>query len=299
MKKLIVYSSISIMLVLSSCFSFNPCIEGVGSIVEETREITGFYSVANTTSFHVYVTQADTFSVLVAAQENLLPIIETNKSGSTLIIKTREFSCIRNNDNVEVYVTLPEIEELSLTGSGRIVCERIDGDEVELSVSSSGRMFVDTLYCTDAYIRNSGSGQFDGQVVDASYANVKISGSGSIDFGEMYVDDFELVHSSSGNIDGFVFGASKSDVSLSGSGRIVLTGDTYDLTTTHTASGRMDLLDLEAVNVRTRSSGSGNTFVNVNGLLDVTITASGSVLYVGDPTDIDYRSTGSGELSRY
>lgn len=299
MKKLFVYTIVGMMGVLTSCYSFNPCVEGVGSTVEEIRDVSGFYAVSNTTSFNVHVSQADSFSVLVVAQENLMPLIETNKSGGTLIIKTREFSCIRNSSSIDVFVTLPEIEELHLTGSGRIECDGIVADELELSTTSSGDMSVDSVFCDDLYVKLTGSGDVEINKADALYSQVRLTGSGDIDLGELLTEDIEITQTSSGNIDGEVYGAETADISLTGSGRIMILGDAYDLSTNHTASGRMDLLDFEVVNARTRSTGSGDTFVNVSGLLDVTITGSGDVLYTGDPDDIISRITGSGDVRPY
>lgn len=287
------------MAVLTSCYSFNPCVEGVGSPIEEARDISGFYSVSNSSSFNVYVSQADTFSVKVVAPENIMPLIETNKTGGTLIVKTREFSCIKNSSSVDVYISLPEIEELHLSGSGRLECAYVNSNELELSTTGSGRIFVDTIFCDDLYIRNTGSGQFDATQADALFTSVKLSGSGSIDFEDMITEDIEIQHTSSGNIVGVLNEVSNAEITLTGSGRIHIAGDAYDLATNHTSSGRMDLLDFEVVNARTRSTGSGDTFVNVSDLLDVTITGSGDVLYTGNPVDILSRITGSGTVRPY
>lgn len=299
MKRILVYTTISLLIALSSCYTFSPCIEGYGDVVEETRDVSGFYAVSNSSSFDVYVTQGEEYLVRVIAQDNVLPVIETDQSGGTLIIRTREFSCIRNTSRIEVHITMPEIEELSNTGSGRLECISVATNDFELRNTGSGRAFVDTIFCDDFYLVNTGSGQIDIEEVDALFSEIKLTGSGRIDFGTMYTEDLVLRHTSSGNIDGFIIGADNGDITLTGSGRILLAGDVYDLTTTHTSSGRMDLLDLAAMNVRAHGTGSGNTYVNVSGLLDVTLTGSGSLLYVGTPSELNLRTTGSGSVRQY
>lgn len=296
---MLVYTLFGIMSIFASCYTFSPCYEGFGDVVEETRDVSGFYAISNASSFDVYVSQADTFSVLVEAQENLLPIIETNLSGGTLIIKIREFSCIKSSSVVEVFVTMPEIEELHLSGSGRIICPDLEGEEVELELNGSGRLIVDTVFCDDLYLINSGSGQFDSKSLDVLFASVKVSGSGSLDFGDLMANDIQVKLSSSGNISGAVHGIAVADVQLSGSGWIDIMGDAESLTTENSASGRLDLIDLQVINAVTRSSGSGNTYVNASGRLDVTITGSGNVFYLGTPEEFFYRITGSGEARPY
>ncbi|MFC2080172.1 head GIN domain-containing protein [Bacteroidota bacterium] len=298
MKRILVYTTLLVISLMTSCYHIGPCVEGFGSLVEEVRDVNDFYSVSNTTSFDVYVTQSDSFAVIVNAQENLLPIIETYKSGGTLIVKTREISCIRSTSSVKVYVSLQEIEELHLTGSGMIVCDKVEGDIVELSITSSGRMMVDSVFCEDLNIRATGSGDFESLEIDADYTEVKITGSGQIDFGNMYADDLSVLHTSSGTVRGGIYGAYETDITMTGSGRTILIGDSEDLTTSNSGSGRIDALDLLAVDVRTHSTGSGNTYVNASGMLDVTILGSGDVIYLGDP-DINSRITGSGNLRAY
>lgn len=299
MKKIFIYTAILIMSAMTSCYHLSPCVEGYGIISEDIRDVDDFYSVSNTTSFDVYVSQADTFSVIVNAQANLFPVVETYTSGGTLIIKTREFTCVRNTSTVEIYVTLPEIEEFHLTGSGTIVSDKIEGDIMELTLTSSGRMIVDTVYCDVLNIRNSASGEIRSNEIDANYTEVKISGSGDVDLGALFAEEFYVTHSSSGNVRGGIYNARVTDLSLSGSGRIILEGDSEYLYTSNSASGRIDALDLFAIDVRSHSSGSGNTYVNVSGLLDVTILGSGDVVYVGSPTETKTRITGSGNLRIY
>jgi hypothetical protein len=299
MKKILIYATILIMSAMTSCYYMGPCIEGTGLMKEEVREVTGFYGVSNTTSFDVYVTQSDSFSVIVNAPESLIPIIETYASGGTLIVKTREFTCVRNTAVVEVFITLPEIEELNLTGSGMIVCEKVDGDLVELTLTSSGRMIVDSVFCDDLYIKHTASGKIESELIEAQYGEVKLTGSGEIDFGDMYADELSITQTSSGTTRGGILGAREMDISLTGSGRIILYGDSHDLTTSHSASGRIDAFDVLAVDVRSHSTGSGNTYVNVSGILEVTILGSGDVVYMGNPTDIIYRIIGSGNVRSY
>jgi hypothetical protein len=299
MKRILSYTTIGLLITMSSCYTFSPCLDGYGDLVEETRDVSGFYAVSNNSSFDVYVSQGDEYSVKVIAQDNIMPVIETNHSGGSLIIQTREFSCIRNTSHIEVHVTMPEIEELSNNGSGRLECISVVSTDFELRNTGSGRAYVDTIFCDDFYVVNTGSGQIYVEEADALFSEVKLSGSGRIDFGDMYAEELVLRHTSSGNIDGFLIGAENADITLSGSGRITLAGDVYDLNTAHTASGRMDMLDLATMNVRAHSSGSGDTYVNVSGLLEVTLTGSGSLLYIGEPTELNLRTTGSGSVRMY
>ena len=186
---------------LSSCTYWGRCVDGAGPVVEEVRETGSFSSVRNTGSFDVYVTQSDELSVLVRAQESLIPIIETNVSGSTLIVEIRDNNCIRSNSKVEVYITMPETQDLTLSGSGRVFADKISSAEVEISNSGSGYMIVDSTMSETLVIDNSGSG--------------------SIEVGESYTDILDLIQSGSGSIEcANVYEPAEADIRHSSSGRI-------------------------------------------------------------------------------
>ncbi len=92
------------------------------------------------------MTQSDQFHVEVVAQENLISIIETEVSGNTLIIDTKEGTCFRSNSPVEVLVSLPDLEALRLTGSGKLIAEVAENQFFECSNSGSGYLSIDTVY---------------------------------------------------------------------------------------------------------------------------------------------------------
>lgn len=299
MNRIINVLVITAMTLMSSCYFHVPCIEGAGEIVQESRSADGFSSVNNETSFDVYIVQDDTFSVMVKARESLVRFIETERTGGTLYIYTRTLSCLRNAEDVEIYISMPEIDELQLSGSGLIYCEQIEGEVIEISSNGSGRIQIDSLFCTDIYLKNSGSGEIFTSLVDAAFLSAKLSSSGEIDYGEAYIGRADIKVSGSGLLMGDIFGAELTDVALSSSGKVRLFGDSRDLNTHHSGSGRIDALDLLALDVTSRSSGSGNTYINVSGVLDVSIVGSGSISYLGEPIDITSRITGSGRLSVY
>lgn len=298
-KKIFVYSTMVVLGLMTSCFGVFNCIDGTGDIVEETRDVSGFVGVTNTGSYDVYITQADNYSVKVIANENLLPVIETYNSGGTLLIKTREFQCIRSSDPIEVHITMPDIEQLNLTGSGMIYMPSIEGDEIELALTGSGTLDVDSIYASEVTVRHSSSGHMNMNLIHTGTGDIRLSGSGEIDFGQMDAAELQIRHSSSGAIHGGIYNAVNGDIRLSGSGRLVLDGDCETMATSHTSSGRLDVLDVISTDVECHASGSGNTYVHADGLLDVTILGSGDVIYAGSPEEIVYRITGSGNVRPY
>jgi uncharacterized protein (AIM24 family) len=107
------------------------------------------------------------------------------------------------------------------------------------------------------------------------------------------------VFTSSGEIKGTLLGGQDVDVRLTGSGKVLLEGDAVNAVYSLSSSGKIDALDLVVSQAKVTVSGSGKVYVNATDYLDVTITASGDVLYRGNPEEIVTRITGSGSLRKY
>jgi hypothetical protein len=284
---------------LTGCYYFGPCIDGSGPVVNEVREIEGFFGVNNTGSFEVYIMPAEEFHVEVRAQENLIPIIETYVSGYTLFIRTKDDGCFRSNSPVEVHITMPELEVLTLSGSGRIFAESAHTSVFECNNSGSGQIMIDTVYAEDFMVGNSGSGLVRVLEAEATEVGFYQSGSGTIDGGVIHgATTLKIRHSSSGLVKSIVYGGSTVDAVLSGSGQVELMGNAVMASYTLNSSGKIDALELRAEDVEASNTGSGNIWLFATEFLKVVITGSGDVIYRGEPT-LNYNITGSGRLRRY
>ncbi len=284
---------------MTGCYYNGPCLDGNGPSVAETRATGNFTGINNTGSFSVFVSRSDEFSVEVVAQENLLPIIETYVSGYTLIIETKNGTCFRSDLPVEVYVTLPELEVLKLSGSGKLIADIAENPVFECSNSGSGFVGVDTVYAAILSIGNSGSGTVNVLESHVSDMNLVQSGSGTIESGIAYgTEEVTIRHSSSGRVKANLVDGSLISATMSGSGSIVLAGDLNRADYTLNSSGRIDALELVAADVKAKNTGSGTIFLWATELLHATITGSGNILYRGQPT-ISFQITGSGSLRPY
>jgi hypothetical protein len=299
MKKALIIGVVISTVALAGCYYYGPCLDGSGPVIGEVRSISDFTGVSNTGSFDVYVTQSDEFYVEVVAQENLIPIIETYVSGYTLIIKTENGSCYRSSSPIEVHVSLPELEMLRLSGSGKVYADVAETQVFECSNAGSGSINIDSVIAESFSLSNAGSGSVD---VLESYVNELTmiqSGSGSINGGVVYEsNEVNIRHSASGRMRSTIIDGTVLNAILSGSGKIDLSGETSVADFTINSSGRIDALELMATDVEATSTGSGNIFVYATELLKATITGSGDIIYRGNPT-ISFQITGSGSLRPY
>ncbi len=299
MNKLWLSGWIFALAVISGCNYFGPCLDGSGPVISEQRDREDFTGVVNTGSFDLYISRADNFSVEVRAQENLLPIIETYVSGSSLIVETENDVCYRSGSPVEVHITMPQTELLRLTGSGRVYANVMESPEAEISNSGSGYMEIDSIVAGSFFVDNSGSGSIEVNESVADLADMIQSGSGTIQLGSLSgAAEVHFRHSSSGRISAVILDVAELDILLSGSGKVELGGYGEFAEYSLHSSGRIDAFDMELSEVDATNTGSGDIYVWASDLLDATITGSGDIVFMGNPV-ITSSITGSGKLRAY
>lgn len=299
MRKIWLFGVVIAMAVLSACSYWGPCVDGTGPVVDEIRETGSFTAVTNTGSFDVYVTRSDDFSVVVRAQESLIPIIETYVSGNTLIVKFRNNTCVRSNSNVEVLVSMPETEELALDGSGRVFADLVSSPEVEISNVGSGSIEIDTIISGSLILDNAGSGHIETKENYAELVDLYQSGSGAILAGILIgAVEVDIRHNSSGGIMAVIHDVVEVDVVMSGSGWVELSGYGEFAEYSLSSSGSIDAFDMEISAVEAANSGSGDIYVWALDLLNASISGSGDIVYKGNP-EVTIRDTGSGNVRPY
>jgi hypothetical protein len=203
---------------------------------KEERNHDGFTSISFGIPGHIYVETGSKFSVVLEGDESVLENIITEVSGRRLVIKKENWRSFNNEKNVVVRVTLPELEGLSVSGSGKAeLVSPVSADNLSLSVSGSGNLHAGSIEADRVNFAISGSG------------NIVISGKGSSDNGEITI-------SGSGNFTGDQLEIDHLEVRVSGSGNCSCrAGDS--LTASVSGSGNVTYLGDPKVDARVSGSG--------------------------------------------
>ena len=161
--------------------SINPnSVVGSGKVASEIRSVSGFSSVALQGSGNVDVTLGDTESVIIEADDNILPLIETNVLAGQLIISTKGYTTINPITPVRVNVTMKTLKGLTLSGSGNIHVAKMAGDSLMVNLPGSGNITV-TGSVTNVDASLSGSGNIYCSGLQAKSATVTLNGSGEVE----------------------------------------------------------------------------------------------------------------------
>ena len=210
---------INILKFLFSIFLVSATLISFGQGKEE-RDVSSFTGVSLGISGDLYITQGSPQKVVVQAENNM-DEIETVVKDGVLRIKTDNWNS--KIKGAKIWVTMPEVESLNVSGSGDIVAETpINADELELKVSGSGTIDISELKGDEIGAAISGSGDIK-LAGSADEMELRISGSGSVYADGLKVSEFGIKISGSGSCKIDVTG--ELDASISGSGRVTYYGN--------------------------------------------------------------------------
>ena len=287
MKKILIFLAAAAMAVSCIINLGGNGILWVGDCTEEgidhteVREVGHFRAVASSIPANVYYVQADKQEVRVESTEEFAPKVLTKVEDGKLSIKLEpgRYSKLI----LRVVVSSPDIEKLSVSGSGDLIHEGVlhASGSLALKVSGSGDIVTGEIDSRDFEAQCSGSGSIRADKLACDDFDGQVSGSGTIHVGIVSCDDFEAGVSGSG---GFTVNKLTStggaSVRVSGSGDVVLKEAAVD--------GNMDL----------KTGGSGD--ITINGSChDLTASTSGSGNISGDLKydHISVKTSGSGEVN--
>jgi hypothetical protein len=248
--------------ILAIAFLISGCafqwVTGSGNVTSETRQVSNFSAVRLEGIGDVIITQEETTSFRMEAEDNLIPYIKTEVRGDTLVIGIKDQymgTNLRPTKPIKYYVSTPDLNSVTLAGSGNIITSAVKADAFKVSLLGSGNISNDTL--------------------TASSLDINLAGSGNITFGVVTARSVTSV--------------------IAGSGNIRLSGEVTEQTARIVGSGDYRASDLESQTATIRVTGSGNSQVTVANTLNVSILGSGDVNYHGTPK-LNTTIAGSGHV---
>jgi hypothetical protein len=229
MKRSIILSFIMVFLAITTSYAVNQSDE------KETRDLSGFTKVNFGVAGNLYINIGPEFKVVLEGDRSLLNEIITEVRAGKLIIRKDNWR-LRMNDRVTVYITMPEIDGLGVSGSGKAeIKDAVKTGDLDLNVSGSGKIYTSDLAVDRLDCGISGSG------------NIELAGNGSIARGDISI-------SGSGNYASENISMRAADISISGSGNCTC-NVTESLRASVSGSGNVTYLGNPRVDARVSGSG--------------------------------------------
>jgi hypothetical protein len=171
------------VVVLAAIAFLSAVIGDVAVAEEEVREVSAFDAILFAGPGDLKITVGEERSVVLQGDQRLLEEIETEVKGGRLFIKRENQSWFsfgrKNYGRLKVRVSMPELDEATLAGSGDLDVEGLDGGETELVIAGSGDIKAQGKLEFIRLVIN-GSGEIEARDLEAENADVTINGSGEV-----------------------------------------------------------------------------------------------------------------------
>jgi len=218
-KKIMFIIGILILLFLSGCIT----IQGSGNVKNESRPVSGFTEVILTDSGNLNIKKTDTESLIIEAEDNILPLIETDIANNRLSIGTIKNTRISSTKPINYWLTVKDIKTLMVSGSGK--AEALNVSIKDVAIIGSGKVILSS---------------------NADNLDVLIAGSGDAEIRDINVENLKVIISGSGKV--IIAGKSNSqNILMSGSGK-------YDAEKLDSKSARIYITDSGTATVNVTDS---------------------------------------------
>lgn len=195
-------------------------VKGSGPIVKKNLNVSDFKGFGLAISGNVYVQQGSKQSVTVEGQQNIIDNIVTVVENGYW--KIRFDKNVHHLEKLNIYITVPTLDAVNLSGSGDIKGQNTFKDLGNLQVHLSGSGNINLSLegqKVDTKVSGSGDIALSGK---ATAINIAISGSGDIYAKDLAVDSAQVQISGSG--DANVNAKNDLSVRVSGSGDVFYRG---------------------------------------------------------------------------
>lgn len=196
-----------------------PSVAGSGVTTSQTRSVPAFDRIDIGGEYEVVVRVGATRSVVLAGDDNLLPLVRTEVRNGTLHIESEED--LDSREDIRIEIGIETLNGVHSAGSSDVAVRDVRSPAFDVTVSGSSELtasgeFGDLL----TSIGGSGEIRMEGtaDAIDAS-----ISGSGELDLLQVRARTVRIDVSGSG--DASVQVSERLDASISGSGEVRYTGE--------------------------------------------------------------------------
>lgn len=206
-----------------SCHKGGPWgIKGKGENVTETKKLIGFDKIRLSIDADIYYTQDSVYKVEISAQQNILAVMKAEVINNTLRFDFRRN--VWDHNKIKITIHSPDLEELSISGSGDITAENnLNLENLDLSISGSGTVYLPSLTAKSLKATISGSGDVKVSGGKLNTETFIVSGSGDIDAEHVIATNCIIKISGYGDVTVNV--TETLDVSISGSGDVSYRGN--------------------------------------------------------------------------
>ena len=259
MKKAIIpitlVAALAIATIIPGCAAAGP-----GNIVTEERDFIDFSYIEVEGTFEIKITQSDSFSVIVSADNSFFDYIAVSKEGETLRIYLNPRHTFTDFNlqarTLKAEITMPALYGLQLSGAS--------------------------------------TGTVSGFKSSAGFS-LDISGASSVDIEDIEANDVEFKVSGASKIRGNIK-TTDATIEISGASEVELAGSAHNIFLSASGASKADLDALPLNDVEARLSGASEASLHPKGKLDSSLSAASKLYFQGNPTMGDISVSGASTI---
>ena len=200
-----------------------------GSVMEQELSFPAFTSIKTRGKVCIVLSQDSVSSVRVRANKKCIEAYTFDVRRDELRIECKGFkgNVDKNTPLVTFYIAVPNLQELELTGAGKleVVGTMEQTEPLEIEINGAGKVNIDTLSVASLNVELNG-------VADCSFAKVMAQG------------DIEIDVNGAGDINANVF-CQELEVELNGAGKAVLSGECKNFVCEENGASKVDFSNLK------------------------------------------------------
>lgn len=171
--------SFMVLTLLLAVFSGCNQINGIGPVVNKTRDLSGFNTIVSNLPTPVYITEGKNYEINLEGQQNILDLVETKLEDNRLTLNLKSGYSISGNIHLIIRIKSPNIKGIINHGSGDMeVLNHFQCSNLSIKNSGSGNIEMEGFWTKQLSISLTGSGNITIQNGLADKASIMLTGSG-------------------------------------------------------------------------------------------------------------------------
>jgi putative autotransporter adhesin-like protein len=207
-------TAVLLALAVSFVFVLTACgVRGSGVRKTEKRDLPAFTSIETTGAFEVEVTCQKPANFEIEADDNLLPLIDTEVKGGVLrVTATKHYS---SRSAIVLRIAIPNLESVRSTGAGKFRILDLKNDAFRID-STGAATVVAEGQSKSVEISSTGAGKIDAHNLRANAVNVRVTGAAGVEINA--IDELDVTVSGAGRVT--YSGSPKVTKHISGAGQV-------------------------------------------------------------------------------
>jgi hypothetical protein len=211
---------------LSACsLPFINVVRGSGNVVSESREVSGFDEIRLNGAGRLVITQGDTESLEIEAEDNILPELTSDVSSGTLVLGYQDKFWRRSvipTEEIQYTLTVTDMTAVTFNGAADLEMDGLNTSEFEITINGAGQVNIDELTANSVSVTINGTGNVTlaGEAMDQS---INIDGAGNVRAGDLRTSTTSIEVNGLGNAT--VWATESLDVTINGGGSLSYYGN--------------------------------------------------------------------------